>query len=246
MIIRKRFISFLFLSFLSIPSYAKESIVSIKNPEIIISEPNIILKPDRNVKSAIYKNYIYSSLEFQSVYGKNPKEDGTFVCEVISEKSRIEKSNNKLESSPSEGFKFLDVRCRIPKKEIFAYHKSIFDSNPETAKNQVSFLLSKIGWVAYRNDKGVLHEVFNYDNGPDPIMEGSYRFIHGEKMGFANLKGEVLIPAVYDWVEPFDKDEAKVCNGCKKVYEGEHYTVKGGEWFSISRPKKKNPEKINR
>ncbi|MCZ8240052.1 MAG: WG repeat-containing protein [Leptospiraceae bacterium] len=239
MLIRKRFTIFYLFCILTIPFYGKESTVSIKNPEISISEPEIILKPDRNVKSAIYKNYIYSSLEFQSVYGKNPNSDEVFECEVVSEKSRIENPKSNMESFPSGGFKFLDIRCRIPKKEIFAYHKSIFDSNPKTSKNQVSFLLSKIGWVAYRNDKGVLHEVFNYDNGPDPIMEGCYRIIVGEKMGFANLKGEVLIPAIYDWVEPFENGEAKVCNGCMKVYEGEHYIVKGGKWFSISRPKKK-------
>lgn len=236
-----KFLSILAIGFFFISTtvnlIAKDSVQIISNPEIVINNDSVILKPGRKVKSAVYKNYNYSLLEFQAVYGKFPEEITKYSCDVVSEKTRIEKSNKKKESSPIAGFKFIDYECRIPKKEILSYHISVFESSPEYNKNKLSFLLTKIGWVAFQKDKGILHEVFNFDNGPDPFSEGYYRMIQDDKMGFANEKGEVVIKPIYDWVETFQDSEAKVCIGCKKTYMGEHYKMEGGKWNTISRPK---------
>ena len=76
---------------------------------------------------------------------------------------------------------------------------------------------------------------FIFDNAPDSFEEGLARYVENEKMGFFNEKGKVVIPAKYDFVEPFYKGFADVSIGCKKDYIGENYIMKGGNWGVIDK-----------
>ncbi|MBL8021009.1 MAG: WG repeat-containing protein [Leptospirales bacterium] len=76
-------------------------------------------------------------------------------------------------------------------------------------------------------------QMFAYDNGPDYFADGLARFVEKGKMGFFNEKAQRVIPAQYDFANPFEKGLSVVCNGCKKVMHGEHWTMEGGRWSVI-------------
>jgi hypothetical protein len=93
------------------------------------------------------------------------------------------------------------------------------------------------GWM-YVNRKGkvIISGVAVMDNGADTFHDGLVRFIKDTKWGFADEKGHVVVPAVYDGALNFVNGIAKVCTGCKNecVYahcEARHHV--GGEWFCI-------------
>jgi len=42
------------------------------------------------------------------------------------------------------------------------------------------------------------------------------RFVRKKKYGFANRKGQIVIPPVYDGAMNFESGVTKVCNGCQE------------------------------
>jgi WG containing repeat len=93
------------------------------------------------------------------------------------------------------------------------------------------------GWM-YVNRKGkvLISGVMRMENGPDPFHAGLVRFVRKNKYGFANRRGQIVIPPVYDGAIYFENGVAKVCRGCQEKCteaECEHHTFDGGEWFSI-------------
>ena len=85
----------------------------------------------------------------------------------------------------------------------------------------------KHGWIAINKQNQFVLKPFMYDNGPDYIQEGLFRFVQQDKMGFANIKGEKVIPAKYIFVAPFSDGMAAFCNDCQKKEMGEHWLMKG-------------------
>jgi hypothetical protein len=76
-----------------------------------------------------------------------------------------------------------------------------------------------------RNENIILYP-FVYNNGPDYVYEGLFRFVENDKIGFANLNGDKIIPAVFDFAEPFSEGLAGYAMGGKKEF------VHGDErWF---------------
>jgi hypothetical protein len=95
------------------------------------------------------------------------------------------------------------------------------------------------GEWAYVNRRGIaiITGVPSLDNGPDEFHDGLVRVIKDKKYGFANRKGEVVIPPLYDGALPFENGGAKVCSGCvNKCLDPncEHHMFSGGQWLTIS------------
>lgn len=87
-----------------------------------------------------------------------------------------------------------------------------------------------------RKGRVVITDVPTFDNGPDPFHDGLVRVVRNKKYGFANCKGELVVPAKYDGAMSFEKGFAKVCQGCQDRCadpDCEHRIFAGGQWFEI-------------
>ncbi len=60
-----------------------------------------------------------------------------------------------------------------------------------------------------------LYSPYIFDNGPDYFVEGLTRFVENGKMGFADRFGKKVIPAKYNYIEPFYCGYALVCYDCR-------------------------------
>ena len=89
------------------------------------------------------------------------------------------------------------------------------------------------GWALIDATGEVVVRVFEFDNGPDYFSEGKSRYIDGDKMGYINPKGEVVIEAQFDFATPFEDGRAEVCNGCEAESDGMHDRMVGGDWWAI-------------
>ncbi|MFT4094143.1 MAG: WG repeat-containing protein [Niabella sp.] len=58
-----------------------------------------------------------------------------------------------------------------------------------------------------------------YDNGPDYLEEGLFRFVENGKIGFANPDGLKIIDAKYDFATPFSNGIAEYYIGGEEIYE---------------------------
>ncbi len=135
------------------------------------------------------------------------------------------------------GMLFLWISQEIFSQDsIFKQHVEYFD---EVKFNEygIAYILYKSKWVAVTRRKKILYEVFNYDNAPDEFQDGLHRFIENGKMGFANKKGQKVIPAQFDFVFPFEKGKAKFCNECVPEKRGEmnFYDPKKGKWGEVDK-----------
>lgn len=93
------------------------------------------------------------------------------------------------------------------------------------------------GWMyVSREGKVVITGVAAMDNWADSFHDGLVRFVRDGKYGFANRKGWVVIPSVYDGAMNFHKGLASVCKHCVSQCsdpECEHHLFREGEWFQI-------------
>jgi hypothetical protein len=96
------------------------------------------------------------------------------------------------------------------------------------------------GYAYVRRDGRALI-VTTFDNFPDEFNSGLVRVKIGEKLGFANRRLKVVIPATYDGAFTFDKGRAWVCIGCVTVSDGEHSFYKGGTALCIDRRGRTRP-----
>ena len=91
------------------------------------------------------------------------------------------------------------------------------------------------GKVFYVLKDGTSARVHYFDNGADYYIEGLTRTISKGKYGFIDEKLNIVIEPVYDFVFPFEKGIALVCNGCISVPDGEHTIISGGNWGAINK-----------
>lgn len=94
---------------------------------------------------------------------------------------------------------------------------------------KIVFIRNK-GIVYVDMEGNIIHQAYNFDNGPDYFTEGLARYVENGKVGFINEKLEIVIPAQFDFASYFEEGIAKICNGCRKVYHGEHSQMEGGLW----------------
>lgn len=91
------------------------------------------------------------------------------------------------------------------------------------------------GWV-YINAQGTeLIRPFIFDNGPDAFSEGMARFEREGKFGYFNRQGTIVIAPRFDFAHSFQNGRAAICLGCRRVPDGEHFRIEGGEWHWIDR-----------
>ncbi len=81
----------------------------------------------------------------------------------------------------------------------------------------------------------VLARAFAFDNGPDYFVADRARIIDGDKVGFIDELGAIVVEPTYDAAGSFCKGMAPVCTGCRRVEDGEHYRMVGGRWGFIDR-----------
>lgn len=86
---------------------------------------------------------------------------------------------------------------------------------------------------AINRDLDTLYEVYWFDNGPDYIEEGMFRIVEDGMIGYANEKGEIVIPPKYKCARVFQDGWAEVAYDCERIPEGEFYIERSNQWFRI-------------
>ena len=78
------------------------------------------------------------------------------------------------------------------------------------------------GFIAINRNEKILYHIYTFDNGPDEPSEGLYRIIKNGKIGYANLKGKIVIAPQFICAYPFKGGKAKVSSNCTTHKQGEH------------------------
>jgi hypothetical protein len=100
----------------------------------------------------------------------------------------------------------------------------------------IAFVTKKFRWVAINRKDSILLSPYIYDNGPDELREGLFRFEENGKIGFANEKGEKIIKARFDYVSYFINGLALFNVGGHADYtDPEHATWDGGLWGFVDK-----------
>lgn len=75
------------------------------------------------------------------------------------------------------------------------------------------------GWVFINKKDSIILKPYIFDNGPDYIKEGLFRFVENGKIGFANKHYEKIIPAMFDFVLFFENGIAEYFIGGNRIKE---------------------------
>lgn len=145
-----------------------------------------------------------------------------------------------LRKCDTSGCGYADKSGRI-QIEIGKYHPCFTD----TMYYYAIVLKTGHGFVGIDKSEKDLFQVWPMDNGPDYVSEGLFRIIKNDKIGFANEKGQIVIPPQFEMVYPFYKGLASFCVGCVSVPDEQipEYTKSvGGFWGFIN----KNGEIVNK
>ncbi len=103
----------------------------------------------------------------------------------------------------------------------------------DTLKN-FAIVMKKDGTlIAIDKTNTELFEVYKYDNGPDYISEGLFRILKNRKIGYANIKGKIVIEPRFGCAFPFKNGRAKVSTDCKHIADDEHSRWESDDWFYI-------------
>jgi len=105
--------------------------------------------------------------------------------------------------------------------------------DPDSSKPFIIRYEEGKGFVAIDRDGKRLFTVFPFDNGPDYPSEGLFRIVEDNKIGFANLRGEVVIQPRFSAVRPFHGGLAAFCDNCITVSYGEYHAWENGQWGFI-------------
>jgi hypothetical protein len=105
----------------------------------------------------------------------------------------------------------------------------------EKFDNFAIVIASGKGLVGIDRNENILFNVYIVDNGPDYPSNGLFRIVQNGKIGYANLKGQIVIPPQFDCAYPFKGGKAQVGKGCQTKADGEHYYWKGGQLYTINK-----------
>jgi hypothetical protein len=139
-----------------------------------------------------------------------------------------------LQTNTSEEYAYTDSKNRI----VVPYGRYSMCLT-DTIKTIGFVMKSNHGCWAIDNKGKELFRVYVVDNGNDFPSEGVFRILDqgGNKIGFADMNGKVIVPPRYDAAFPFSEGMAAVGNGTEKVdiSNGEgHCVFKGGKWGFIN------------
>lgn len=104
-----------------------------------------------------------------------------------------------------------------------------------------TFAIREAGYVYVRRDGHALL-VPTFDNAPDEFANGLVRVRIGDKLGYADRRLKLAIPAIYGGAHPFIKGRAWVCIGCTLTSDGEHSWYRGGQAVCLDPRGHKRPE----
>lgn len=90
-------------------------------------------------------------------------------------------------------------------------------------------------WFCINKKDSILFEPYIFDNGRDYLHEGLFRYLENGKIGFANLKGEKVISANFDFVSPFQNGLACFNIGGHNKQIDEYSSWEGGLWGFIDK-----------
>jgi len=90
------------------------------------------------------------------------------------------------------------------------------------------------GLLYYVSKAGRTIPALPFDNGVDYFVEGRARTYWQGKVGYVDTGLREVIPPAWDFAFPFREGVARVCDGCKRITEGEHQRVVGGLWGYIN------------
>lgn len=102
--------------------------------------------------------------------------------------------------------------------------------------NEPKLVQDNEGWVYVDRDNRPILRPYIFDNGPDYFEENLARFVENGKMGFHDQALNIVIPAKYDFVYPFENGTAQAGTNCTIQHHGEHSSVNCEQWESVSKP----------
>lgn len=130
------------------------------------------------------------------------------------------------------GFKEKNGAVIIP-----AQYQAVYDFNSYGIADV--FDIPDRSWHKITTNKTFLVKSYLIDCGPDYYVSGLSRFEQNGKLGFVNIKGEIVIPPKFDWTTGFWFSEpiALVCLGCteQKADQNGYSEIKGGKWGGIDK-----------
>ena len=97
------------------------------------------------------------------------------------------------------------------------------------------FYKANRGFVGINRDEEVLFQLMQHGREPDFPREGVFRIVVDDKIGFANLDGEIVVPPVYDMVLPFNEGVAAYCENCGTDRSGLSAKWSNGTWGFIDK-----------
>ena len=128
------------------------------------------------------------------------------------------------------GFKDTSGQMVIPPQYAAVFEDSFVNDIAFVVENKYEKDDERHGIIAIDKNNKMILKPFIFDNGPDYIQEGLFRFVEKGLMGFADVNGKKVIPAKYTFVEAFQEGFAAFCEGCKKETIDEHWRMVGGKW----------------
>jgi hypothetical protein len=100
----------------------------------------------------------------------------------------------------------------------------------------IAFVFTHSKWVAINRQDSIILALYLFDNGPDYVREGLFRYVENGKVGFANLRGQKVIKARFDFVSTFSSGLAAFnAGGQSKKIDEEHTSWRGGLWGFINK-----------
>lgn len=80
-----------------------------------------------------------------------------------------------------------------------------------------------------------LFEVLMVGAKPDSVSDGLFRIVKNGKIGFANLKGEVIIEPRYSCANQFNNGITQVSDDCNSAKQTDATKWKGKNWYNIDK-----------
>lgn len=90
--------------------------------------------------------------------------------------------------------------------------------------------------TAVDRNGNILFDIYWWDNGPDWLSDDMIRIVEGNKIGYANSKGQIIIKPQFACASQFSEGKARVAFTCKKEnIDLEHSREVSESWFFIDR-----------
>ena len=132
--------------------------------------------------------------------------------------------------------------CAIPNPdgsyavEVGALRQLRFD------RHGLAALAIRAAGYAYVRRDGHALLVPTFDNAPDAFADDLVRVRICDKLGYADPRLKLVIPAIYDGAHPFIKGRAWACIDCMLISDGEHSWYRGGQAVCLDPRGNSRPE----